>query len=132
METIPSSRSNQLEHERLASERHRAQTAAHANARTARDEKIDGRRTQRRRSLRSGPPSSLRPTPSSRRALPSFLTVDELAKLLRVNRKTVYEALARGDIPGARRVRGTYRILRDAVLDWFGQSRVSRSGRLRP
>jgi len=47
---------------------------------------------------------------------PAILTVDELAALLRVNRKTVYDALSRGEIPGARRIGGRYRILRDAVL----------------
>jgi excisionase family DNA binding protein len=64
---------------------------------------------------------------------PAVLTVDELAALLRVNRKTVYEALARGEIPGARRLGATYRILRDAVLEWLasGQDRVARSRRNR-
>jgi excisionase family DNA binding protein len=64
---------------------------------------------------------------------PSVLTVDELAALLRVNRKTVYEALSRGEIPGARRIGATYRILRDAVLEWLasGQERAARSRRFR-
>ena len=64
---------------------------------------------------------------------PSVLTVDELAELLRVNRKTVYDALSRGDIPGARRIGATYRILRDAVLEWLasGQDRAARSRRFR-
>jgi excisionase family DNA binding protein len=64
---------------------------------------------------------------------PAVLTVDELAALLRVNRKTIYEALARGEIPGARRLGATYRILRDAVLEWLasGQDRVARSRRNR-
>ena len=88
----------------------------------------------------SGPPSSRRPPASasaaprsSHRGLPSFLTVDELAALLRVNRKTVYDALSRGEIPGARRIGGAYRISRNAVLDWFasGQGGVSRSRRKR-
>ncbi len=65
-------------------------------------------------------------------ALPAVLVVDEVAALLRVNRKTVYEALARGDIPGARRIGRTYRISRDAVLGWLhGQARVSHSRRNR-
>jgi excisionase family DNA binding protein len=84
-----------------------------------------------------GRPSSICPPPtgdlplSSRRLLPTFITVDELAQLLRVNRKTVYEALSRAEIPGARRIGGTYRISRDAVLRWFasGQDRVGRSRR---
>ncbi len=62
-----------------------------------------------------------------------ILTVDELAALLRLNRKTVYDALSRGEIPGARRVGSTYRILRAAVIGWLssGQGRVSHSKRLR-
>jgi excisionase family DNA binding protein len=64
---------------------------------------------------------------------PPVLTVDELATLLRVNRKTVYEALSRGEIPGARRIGASYRILRGAVLEWLssGQDRVARSRRNR-
>ena len=59
---------------------------------------------------------------------PEVLTVEELAALLRLNRKTVYDALARDEIPGARRIGGAYRIHRAAVIDWFasGQARVSR------
>jgi excisionase family DNA binding protein len=78
----------------------------------------------------SEPPSTPSP-PSSRHDLPIFLTVDELAKLLRVNRKTVHDALSRGEMPGAQRIGGTYRISRDAVLRWFaaGQSRVPRTRR---
>ena len=60
--------------------------------------------------------------------LPPVLTVEELAALLRTNRKTVYEHLARGEIPGVRRIGRTIRISRDAVLRWLaeGQGRVSR------
>jgi excisionase family DNA binding protein len=66
-------------------------------------------------------------------AMPSVLTVDELATLLRVNRKTVYAALSRGEIPGAKRIGATYRIHRDAVLEWLAssQDRVARSRRIR-
>ncbi len=65
--------------------------------------------------------------------LAPILTVDELAVLLRVNRKTLYDALSRGEIPGARRIGASYRILRDAVLEWLasGQDRVPRSRRNR-
>jgi excisionase family DNA binding protein len=63
--------------------------------------------------------------------LPPVLTVDELAALLRLDRKSIYEALARGQIPGARRIGRRYRIGRDAVLDWLrGQDRVSRARRI--
>ncbi len=75
------------------------------------------------------------PEPSATGVAPEslILTVDELAALLRLNRKTVYDALSRGEIPGARRVGSTYRILRAAVIDWLasGQGRVSHSKRLK-
>jgi excisionase family DNA binding protein len=63
--------------------------------------------------------------------LPIVLTVDELATLLRLERKTVYAAIRRGEIPGARRIGSTLRISRDSVLAWLaqGQGRVSRSRR---
>jgi excisionase family DNA binding protein len=64
-------------------------------------------------------------------SLPEIFTVDELTALLRLNRKTTYEAIAAGKIPGAVRIGRTIRISRAAVLDWFrnGQGRVSRSRR---
>ena len=63
--------------------------------------------------------------------LAAVLTVDEVASLLRVERKTVYAAIQRGEIPGVRRVGSLLRISRDAVLEWLsqGQGRVSRSRR---
>jgi excisionase family DNA binding protein len=62
-------------------------------------------------------------------AAPQVLTVDELAALLRVERKTAYAAIARGEIPGVRRIGGVIRVSREAVLAWLasGQGRVSRS-----
>src|SRR5260221_14746925 len=45
-----------------------------------------------------------------------ILKPEELARLLRVNRKTVYDAIARGEIPGVRRIGGTLRIHRETVL----------------
>jgi excisionase family DNA binding protein len=62
-------------------------------------------------------------------ACPSVLTVDEVAGLLRVNRKTVYELIGRGEIPGARRLGRALRFSRDAVLDWLRQGCGSRSSR---
>ncbi len=62
---------------------------------------------------------------------PSVLNVDELAVLLRVERKTVYAAIARGEIPGVRRIGTLLRVSRERVLAWLaqGQDRVSRSRR---
>jgi excisionase family DNA binding protein len=73
------------------------------------------------------------PAPPGPATSPSILTVRELADFLRVNHKTVREAIARGEIPGVQRIGGTIRIFRDAVLKWLasGQGRVSRSRRIR-
>jgi len=51
--------------------------------------------------------------------LPDVLTVEELAKLLRLNVKTVYDAIAQGKIPGCRRVGRIIRVSRQAVLSWL-------------
>jgi excisionase family DNA binding protein len=68
--------------------------------------------------------------PFGRRVLPEMLNVEELAELLRVDRKTVYDAIAKGEIPGARRVARAIRVSRDAVIDWLrGQGGGSRSRR---
>lgn len=50
--------------------------------------------------------------------LPEILTVDEAACYLRLDRKTLYEAIDRGDIPGVRRVGRCIRIHRDTFLAW--------------
>ena|ERR1017187_4277807 len=49
--------------------------------------------------------------------LPEVLTVDEVAALLRVNRKTVYGAIKRAEIPGVRRIGGTIRVLKVGESD---------------
>ena len=76
------------------------------------------------------PEAQKSPTPHTedRDALPAVLTVEELAAYLRVNRKTIYQAIAAGELPGARHIGGTIRICRDAVLTWLsGEGRVSSS-----
>jgi excisionase family DNA binding protein len=66
----------------------------------------------------------------ARADLPAVLTVDELSAHLRLDRKTVYEAIARREIPGAVRVGRNIRIDRDAVLRWLQTGTgVSRSTR---
>lgn len=64
-------------------------------------------------------------------SLPSVLTPAELAGLLRLRARSVYQAIGRGDIPGVRRIGRQIRIDRDVVLKWLanGQGRVSRSSR---
>jgi excisionase family DNA binding protein len=51
--------------------------------------------------------------------LPPVLTVDEAAQLLRVNRKTLYEAVRLGHVPGVVRLGRSIRIGRDALLGWL-------------
>ena len=51
--------------------------------------------------------------------LPPGLTVDEAARLLRVNRKTLYDAVREGRVPGVVRMGRTIRIGRDALLEWL-------------
>ncbi len=62
------------------------------------------------------------------------LTVDDLAKLLKVNRNTVYGLVKTGDIPGAVHLGRTIRIHGPTVLAWLsssGQKHVSRDARRR-
>ncbi len=59
--------------------------------------------------------------------LPTLLTVDELAKLTRLNRKTGYEGIRQGDVPGAIRIGRSIRITRSAVLTWLRQVRGPQS-----
>ncbi|MDY7229828.1 helix-turn-helix domain-containing protein [Hyalangium rubrum] len=59
------------------------------------------------------------PSTSSPESLPACLTVEEAAGLLRVNRKTFYEAVRLGKVPGVIRVGRTIRISREALLGWI-------------
>jgi excisionase family DNA binding protein len=68
----------------------------------------------------------------SKPAAPDVLNVDNLAALLHLPRSSVYEAIARGDIPGVRKIGRHLRISRAAVLAWLsGGSPVPRSRRIR-
>jgi excisionase family DNA binding protein len=68
-------------------------------------------------------PSSLAPTAHTSAAHTEHecLTVDEVAKLLRLNRKTVYEAAARQQIP-CRRLGRKFLFSKSAVLGWLARS----------
>jgi excisionase family DNA binding protein len=61
--------------------------------------------------------------------LPVVLTVDEVAAIMRVDRKTIYGVIARGEMPGVRRLGRSVRLHRDTVLRWLadGQGRAPRS-----
>ena len=49
-----------------------------------------------------------------------ILTVDEAAALLRLDRKTLYTAIQKGEVPGVRKFGRSIRIIRAALLDWAG------------
>ena len=50
--------------------------------------------------------------------LAPVLSVGEVASFLRLNRKTVYDAVAAKEMPG-RRIRNRVVIPRDALLEWL-------------
>ncbi len=61
--------------------------------------------------------------------VPEFLTVEEAAELLRVNRKTLYEAIRLEQVPGVARIGKTLRLRRAALLEWTaGKDRDSALG----
>ena len=96
---------------------------------------IEDSREMRRpgRAIHTPPAPSAGPLPvtAADPVLPMVLTPDELAKMLRVRRRSVYEAISRGDIPGVRRIGRKVRIDRDSVLAWMadGHGRAPRSSR---
>jgi excisionase family DNA binding protein len=66
-------------------------------------------------------------------SLPPVLTVEEVADLMRIDRKTAYAAIAEGELPGVRRVGRCIRISRDVFLEWLaaGQGGRAEKGRRR-
>jgi excisionase family DNA binding protein len=50
---------------------------------------------------------------------PEVLTIPELAHLLRMNVNSVYEIVARGDIPGTTKVGRSWRAHRATVVAWL-------------
>jgi excisionase family DNA binding protein len=55
-------------------------------------------------------------------------TVGDLAGYLRINRKSAYSLVEKGEVPGVRRVGRIIRISRAAVIRWLaGEGRASRS-----
>lgn len=51
--------------------------------------------------------------------LPPMLEVDEVSRILRMNRNTVYDAGKRGEIPGYIKIRNSVRFVRDILLAWI-------------
>lgn len=56
-------------------------------------------------------------------ALPSVLTPDDLALLLRMRKRAVLDAILRGELPGVRRVGRRIRADRDTILRWLAEGR---------
>ena len=50
---------------------------------------------------------------------PEVMTIAEAAVFLRVNHKTLREAVNRGDVPGAVRVGRVWRLSRSALVSWL-------------
>ena len=59
-----------------------------------------------------------------RMKLPFALTANHLSKLLGISKRKVYDALAAGDIPGAKKINQSWRVPRDTFLSWFYGSEV--------
>jgi excisionase family DNA binding protein len=67
--------------------------------------------------------------PAARKDEDTFITVDEAAELMRLDRKTVYQCVKDGELPGARRVKGAVRIHRATLIEWFRGPAARRSRR---
>jgi excisionase family DNA binding protein len=63
--------------------------------------------------------------------LPQVLTVEEVADVMRVDRKTAYAAIAAGEVPGVRRLGRCIRVSRDVLFRWLaeGEGGPRRRGR---
>mgnify|MGYP006311037047 CR=1 FL=1 len=59
-----------------------------------------------------------------RMKLPFALTANHLSQLLGISKRKVYDALAAGDIPGAKKINQSWRVPRDTFLSWFYGSEV--------
>jgi len=65
-------------------------------------------------------------------ALPQVLTVEEVADLMRVDRKTAYAAIAEGGVPGVRRIGRCIRVSRDVLMRWLEQGEAKQGGGRHP
>lgn len=56
---------------------------------------------------------------------PDFLNPGEIAEILRIGRNQAYTMIRQGELPGARRCRGAWRIPKAAIFEYFGLERPS-------
>lgn len=103
--------------------------AAHARA----VNQGDHRTRRNTHAISSGPPVTTidvrrlagEPAPNAKSALqeqldaPLMLTVQESAKILRVNEKTIYDMVAKGELPGVKKVGRSIRISRRVLMQWL-------------
>ena len=61
--------------------------------------------------------------------LPYLLTPDEAAKLLRTSRKSIYNMIDRGLLPGVTRIGRRLLIRRDELLKWLDSNRAPSPGK---
>ncbi|MFP4017065.1 MAG: helix-turn-helix domain-containing protein [Halanaerobiales bacterium] len=55
----------------------------------------------------------------TREQLPFSLTVPILAELMGISKRKVYQLLTNGEIPGAKKLMGQWRVPRDRFLSWW-------------
>ena len=63
--------------------------------------------------------------PTKQLLLPSLLTVDEAAALLRTSRRAIYAMVERGQIPGVTRLQRRLLFRADQLVDWLDQKCAS-------
>ena len=66
------------------------------------------------------PPRATGPSVETRH-LPSLLTVDEVAEVLRTSRKAIYAQIERRQFPGVLRLGRRLLVREQALVDWLGQ-----------
>jgi excisionase family DNA binding protein len=76
----------------------------------------------------AGPEGQGDAAPSLSAGDPVIMTVDEIAALLRLNRKTVYELAHQGKIP-VRRIGRSLRANRETLMRWLAEGEALREGR---
>lgn len=57
------------------------------------------------------------------------LTAEELAELMLLDRKTIYAAIKRGQIPGVRRIGRAIRISARTVRAWLNEGEATSGGK---